>query len=256
MCVFYLGPLVVFAAHLVALILFRVSHDGRLETMSRRRSLKETLELVSASLLAYAKDYTSLEIFRNLAFAPFSEEVVFRVLMVPSLFAAFVLPSLSLALDEQLGKPGLQYIVDKAAWSGPWAVAWVCPAFFGLAHVHHLVENIRNGVPMKSALLSTLVQFTYTSIFGFIATILLMRTSSVLSPLLSHIFCNFMGLPDPRPYCTPPGKQNSYPQSHLYPYRHILIALNALGLVFFSLLLFPATQSFAAGSLYWPRPLD
>ena len=44
---------------------------------------------------------------------------------------------------------------------------------------------------------STVFQLAYTSVFGFHAAFLFLRTGSVLPPILSHIFCNIMGFPHP-----------------------------------------------------------
>lgn len=39
-------------------------------------------------------------------------------------------------------------------------------------------------------------QLGYTTVFGFHCAFLFLRTGSVYPPLMSHVFCNFMGLPD------------------------------------------------------------
>lgn len=41
----------------------------------------------------------------------------------------------------------------------------------------------------------SLFQFTYTSLFGFFAAFVFIRTGNVYSVLLAHSFCNWMGLP-------------------------------------------------------------
>lgn len=40
-------------------------------------------------------------------------------------------------------------------------------------------------------------QLAYTSIFGFHAAFLFLRTGSAVPPILAHIFCNIMGFPRP-----------------------------------------------------------
>ena len=42
---------------------------------------------------------------------------------------------------------------------------------------------------------SAVFQLTYTSLFGFHCAFLFLRTGSLLSPTVSHIFCNVMGFP-------------------------------------------------------------
>ncbi|XP_052621791.1 CAAX prenyl protease 2 [Lactuca sativa] len=38
-------------------------------------------------------------------------------------------------------------------------------------------------------------QLGYTVIFGLYASFLFVRTGHIAAPLVSHVFCNFMGLP-------------------------------------------------------------
>jgi Type II CAAX prenyl endopeptidase Rce1-like len=38
-------------------------------------------------------------------------------------------------------------------------------------------------------------QVTYTTLFGFHCTFLFLRSSSIVPPILAHIFCNLMGVP-------------------------------------------------------------
>lgn len=72
----------------------------------------------------------------------------------------------------------------------------IAPLFFGVAHLHHFIENVRQGTPVPRAALITLVQLTYTSLFGMYAAFLFVRTGHLLSASLAHMFCNFMGFPD------------------------------------------------------------
>jgi prenyl protein peptidase len=48
---------------------------------------------------------------------------------------------------------------------------------------------------MVPALLRSVFQFTYTSLFGFFAGFVFLRTGNVYSVILAHAFCNWMGLP-------------------------------------------------------------
>lgn len=71
------------------------------------------------------------------------------------------------------------------------------PVVFGLAHIHHFYEfRITNPqVPLPMAIARTVLQFSYTSLFGIYATFLFIRTGSLLAVILVHSFCNSMGLP-------------------------------------------------------------
>jgi len=68
---------------------------------------------------------------------------------------------------------------------------------FGLAHVHHFYEFriTHPHTPVITALLRSMLQFTYTTLFGGYVTFLYMRTGSLLSVILVHVFCNWRGLP-------------------------------------------------------------
>ena len=71
------------------------------------------------------------------------------------------------------------------------------PIIFGLSHVHHFYEFRLShpGTPFLPALLRSLFQFAYTTLFGAYATFLFLRTGSFLGVCAVHAFCNCMGLP-------------------------------------------------------------
>ena len=71
------------------------------------------------------------------------------------------------------------------------------PLYFGIAHLHHLYEFrlTHREVPFPLAILRSLFQFTYTSLFGFFAAFVLVRTGNVYTCMLAHTFCNWLGLP-------------------------------------------------------------
>ena len=102
---------------------------------------------------------SSLLFWRNFVVAPITEEWIFRCCSLPLLAAAF----------------------DTTT------AVWTAPLFFGLAHLHHYF----GGTP----LLNVLVQFTYTTVFGWMSACVYARTGSAVAPMLAHAFCNYMGLP-------------------------------------------------------------
>ncbi|KAI5207850.1 CaaX prenyl proteinase Rce1 [Aureobasidium subglaciale] len=120
--------------------------------------------------------------WRNLVVGPVSEELVFRSLAV-SLFVLAQTPA--------------------------YRIMFTSPLIFGVAHVHHLHETINSSRRPGSSYLSTaltpsvllpgllrsIFQFFYTSLFGFIAAFIYLRTSSLVACILAHSFCNWMGLP-------------------------------------------------------------
>lgn len=163
--------------------------------------------------------------------------------MVPALYLAFVGPP---AVTGEL----IAGSAVTALSGSPWNVVWANPFCFGLAHAHHFVEKIRSGTPVVNALKITAAQLAYTSIFGVVATILFMRIGNIYSAILSHIICNSVGLPDVA-FCNSPGNRKSDFYSCMYPYRYLHLMIHLIGLLLFTVLLFPFTEQFVADSLYW-----
>ena len=123
--------------------------------------------------------------------------------------------------------------------------------WFALAHVHHLFEKLYvQKQPLASAVISTIVQLTYTSIFGAIATYLHVRTGSIAAPITCHMICNFVGLPD-FSFFHPPGGLNSTSLSYMYPYRIVLVVLHGAGLLVFYCAVSTSTEATAEKSALW-----
>ncbi|PNP39479.1 hypothetical protein TGAMA5MH_08497 [Trichoderma gamsii] len=76
-------------------------------------------------------------------------------------------------------------------------VIFLSPVVFGLAHVHHFYEFrvTHPDTPLVAAIARSVLQFSYTSLFGALANFLFLRTGSLLAVVLVHAFCNSMGLP-------------------------------------------------------------
>jgi len=156
---------------------------------------------------AYRANFRPEICLRNIFVAPFVEEFVFRACM---------LPMLTTCMGIKIG-------------------VLVCPLFFGVAHLHHLVEWYRwRQQPLLHAILVTSVQFCYTSLFGLYSAFLFIRIGHLASPVVSHMFCNYMGLPDIEALTK---SQNS----------KLLWTLYVCGLLGFIILLVPLTDP----SLYY-----
>ncbi|KAI0540904.1 CaaX protease [Xylaria digitata] len=108
--------------------------------------------------------------WRNIIAGPLTEEVLFRSASVPLMIIAETSVTRTIFLS---------------------------PVIFGLAHVHHFYEFrvTHPHEPAATGLLRSLLQFTYTSLFGAYATFLFLRTGSLLAIFVVHAFCNTMGLP-------------------------------------------------------------
>lgn len=64
------------------------------------------------------------------------------------------------------------------------------------AHFHHGYEFLLNYPGYwKFATLNSIAQFTYTTIFGWYAVFVLMRTGSIWPAVAAHAFCNWLGAP-------------------------------------------------------------
>jgi prenyl protein peptidase len=139
---------------------------------------------------------------RNYVVAPFSEEFVFRACLMP-----FLLPAL-----------------------GPPQTVLLCPLFFGVAHLHHILEWLYDrATPISDVLIGLALQVGYTSVFGMFSAFLFVRTGHLVSPVLAHSLCNLLGLP-------PVDELTSH------PHPIALLSLYLLGMTAFILLLFPLTD--------------
>lgn len=50
-------------------------------------------------------------------------------------------------------------------------------------------------MPLFSAVARSVLQFSFTTLFGAYATFIFLRTGSLLAAVVVHAFCNAMGLP-------------------------------------------------------------
>jgi prenyl protein peptidase len=108
--------------------------------------------------------------WRNYVAGPLTEEILFRSASVPLLLLARMSST---------------------------KIIFLTPVIFGLAHVHHFYEFriTHPHTPIVAVLLRSLLQFSYTTLFGGYVTFIYMRTGSLLSVILIHQFCNWRGLP-------------------------------------------------------------
>ncbi|SJX66511.1 related to CAAX prenyl protease 2 [Sporisorium reilianum f. sp. reilianum] len=162
--------------------------------------------------------FTSLAGVRNFVVGPLTEELVFRSSILSLLVFAGV---------------------ERAR------LIWATPAFFAIAHAHHAYNAFLAGGRTSSAAVragvSAAVQLGYTSVFGWYANFLFLRSGSVVPPAVAHVVCNVMGLPNP----VDGGDRHKK--------RRIAIwTAHAAGIALFARFLFPLTSSAVWGpSLYW-----
>jgi prenyl protein peptidase len=148
-------------------------------------------------------------------------------------------------------------LLSKNNGSSITTILFLCPAFFSIAHIHHMYEKIKTGHKFLNALFETIIQATYTYIFGYISAILFSRTDNICSCIISHIICNLIGLPNIGFMMRsgdnePDGNEYSF----LYAYRYILLLLHGLGLLLFFMCIYPMTSDMALTSIYWEHHVE
>ncbi|RXW15810.1 hypothetical protein EST38_g10045 [Candolleomyces aberdarensis] len=120
----------------------------------------------------YAK-FSSLIGLRTFVAGPFTEEIVFRACVLA---------------------------VYHLSNSKVTRMIFLSPLTFGLAHIHHAWDTYnrygRTRAALRRALITSLFQLFYTTLFGFHTAYIYLRTGSILPTLTAHVFCNIMGFPD------------------------------------------------------------
>lgn len=109
--------------------------------------------------------------WRNYVVGPVTEEILFRSASIPIILLSRMISTPRLILQP--------------------------PLIFGLAHLHHFYEFriMYPHAPESAALMQSLLQLGYTTAFGAYATFLYVRSGSLLSVILVHAFCNWVGIP-------------------------------------------------------------
>lgn len=191
--VLYLG---VFVKHSVAIW----DHLRRQDALSLTQFVRALyVNFIGPTLFECRRFETRWLVWRWMIYAPFTEEVVFR------LVTGNVLVSSGLSIGR---------------------TCVLAPLFFGLAHVHHGLVLYQSGAAtLPVVCVSVLFQFLYTTLFGMYVSWILLRHHGVVAIVLLHVFCNAMGLPDFTSY----WRQSST----LHPYRWALSGTLITGMVGF-----------------------
>ena len=108
--------------------------------------------------------------YRNYVAGPITEEVIFRSVLIP--------------VHLMAGIPAGRIVL-------------LTPLYFGIAHIHHFYEFrlTHPQTPAVPALMRSAFQFAYTTLFGWFASFLYLRTGSLYACIIVHAFCNWVGLP-------------------------------------------------------------
>ncbi|KAF6749395.1 hypothetical protein DFP72DRAFT_818981, partial [Ephemerocybe angulata] len=131
------------------------------------------------------------------------------------------------------------------AGCSPTKMVFLTPLSFGLAHAHHawdayakLLSKPTSSSPLSPSL-PVPFQLIYTTLFGFHAAYLSLRTGSLLPAVSAHAFCNIMGFPEV-----------AY-EIRTWPHRkYLIILLYLIGIVGYVYTLPRWTET--PGSIFWP----
>ncbi|KAI5119474.1 hypothetical protein M0805_007208 [Coniferiporia weirii] len=160
--------------------------------------------------------FSTWEGVRNYVMAPITEEVTYRACVLS---------------------------MYKLAGYSKNTMVWAAPCWFGMAHIHHAFETYKRlgktPSALHTALISTVFQFAYTTVFGWLCSFLFLRTGSIFVPITAHIFCNIMGFP-----------QITWELRQFPGHKLSIIFFYLAGIILFCCTLFPWT--FNPNSLYWP----
>ncbi|RKP08885.1 hypothetical protein THASP1DRAFT_29322 [Thamnocephalis sphaerospora] len=158
----------VLAATLLPLLHTMLLFLGPLVSEWQTGELKTTIRLLDFSNADTTQHLISL---RNYVVGPISEEIVFRACL-GALLAQTHMSTTAAVLSSSLI----------------------------FAHAHHAWEmyarNRHRPNALRVALAQTAFQLFYCAVFGSYTMMLFLRTGHVLGAILSHAFCNIMGLPD------------------------------------------------------------
>lgn len=154
-------------------------------------------------LLWYSSPYIT---FRNLLAGPVFEEIVYRSCICG--------------------------VLRLYGWTDPFIII-TAPLLFGLSHVHHLIDHVSaKQLPFNTAVAVISLQLCYTTLFGSYATFVFLRTKCIWGCMLSHVFCNFMGLPE-----------LDWAFHKNFPYRWVIAFAFVTGLFAFTQTLYSFTET-------------
>jgi prenyl protein peptidase len=139
-------------------------------------------------------------------------------------------------------------IIDQSLIVVLFALTFLCITIVLIAaHINHAYESYVKKGRTRQALMGAAgmaaFQLLYTTLFGWFATFLFLRTSNLIGPCLCHTFCNMMGFPDVTNI------------QYFGRWKKWLYLTFVLGMVLFGLLLRPLTHPAwygdEASSGYW-----
>ncbi|KAH9425932.1 CAAX prenyl protease [Dermatophagoides pteronyssinus] len=124
-------------------------------------------------LLRSFDNQSILKIIRNLIVAPFTEEFLFR---------------------------GILLAILSPFWS-KFSCILISSILFSLMHSHsclakYVCGNSTTTTNFDDDFITTIIQCIYTGLFGIIASVQYLSSGHLITPFLLHFFCNLNGLPE------------------------------------------------------------
>ncbi|KAI3640534.1 hypothetical protein MIR68_001412 [Amoeboaphelidium protococcarum] len=102
------------------------------------------------------------------------------------------------AVEEFIYRVCITYLLQRDGFNDA-QIILLAPQFFGFSHLHHLFGKLKVAKSRSEAInavLGTLLQYVYTSVFGIIVSQLYLRTQSFLTVCVVHSIYNMIGFPD------------------------------------------------------------
>jgi prenyl protein peptidase len=132
--------------------------------------INKDLSPLSSLLSNIQSILSSSQGYRNYIAGPLTEELLFRCTIIP-------LHLLSHVTTTQ--------------------ITFLTPLYFGIAHLHHFYEFrlTHPHTPLQMAFARSIFQFAYTTVFGWYAAFIFLRTGNLYVVFIIHAFCNWVGLP-------------------------------------------------------------
>lgn len=120
-----------------------------------------------------------LETIRNYWAGPIVEEIIYRMVLIQFIYQ----------FPRELETKGMLPTHFQAIS--------ISSLLFGISHLHHIWQRIiYDGLSIKNAFIISIFQMIYTTVFGLYTGYLYLRTNSVISCFVLHVYCNLMGFPD------------------------------------------------------------
>lgn len=107
--------------------------------------------------------------FRDHIFAPITEEIIYRSLIVT--------------------------VLQSGSWKSTQIILW-SPLLFGIAHIHHGYElMVHHKLDPIQVIINGVFQAIYTSLFGMLANHIFIDYASLWGCIIIHSVCNLIGFP-------------------------------------------------------------